>query len=154
MRTQSLPIDTNLLLLWVVGSTSQDYILRHKKLTEFTVRDYDELVRLIDLVDRIEVTPHILAETSNLAGYIAEPARTAVFVAFARFIGLADENHVPAKIASEHGDFARLGLTDVAAVIIANPGSTLLTSDLDLYIAAVTAGIDSINFNHLRDEYL
>jgi hypothetical protein len=49
-----------------------------------------------------------------------------------------------------HALFAKLGLTDAA--IVANLNSMfLLTDDLDLYVAAASAGLDAINFTHMRE---
>ena len=46
-------IDANLLLLFVVGSISQDAIARHRRLQEFTRDDYGILVNLIYQVERV-----------------------------------------------------------------------------------------------------
>jgi hypothetical protein len=73
-----LLIDTNLLVLFVVGTAAKEYIVKHKKLTAFTVEDYDMLVRIVSGASEVLVTPNTLTETSNLAAYIGEPARSRV----------------------------------------------------------------------------
>lgn len=52
-----LLIDTNLLLLLVVGTIDPGYVRRHKRTQRFTTRDYDELVALADLFDVLVTTP-------------------------------------------------------------------------------------------------
>ena len=59
-------IDSNLLLLLVVGRSSRDIIAKHKRLRQFTARDYDILLDLLDGTAQVFVTPHTLAEASNL----------------------------------------------------------------------------------------
>ena len=72
-------VDANLLLLWIVGLASPDYIHRHKRLQAYTNEDFLILVNILSRARRIILTPNTLTETSNLAGYIAEPARTEIF---------------------------------------------------------------------------
>ena len=70
-------IDTNLLVLLVVGTTSKDYISLHKRLEhEFGIRDFEVLVELIGLFSDITLLPHIIAETSSLIRQIRAPMRT------------------------------------------------------------------------------
>jgi hypothetical protein len=117
-------------------------------------QDYDALLDLLADVDRVDVTPHILAETSNLASYIAEPAKSAIRAVLTEVTQTANEIFIPGKQITRHTAYRQLGLVDAAIVMSASPDCTLLTADLDLYVAAVSAGIDCVNFNHVRDQYL
>lgn len=60
-------IDANLLVLYVVGRASRDYIEKRKRLSEYVAEDYDTLLEVMSRADEVVVTPHILAEASNLA---------------------------------------------------------------------------------------
>lgn len=147
-------VDTNLLVLYVVGTASREYIHRHKKLTSYIPEDYDALLRVIEKACAVVVTPNTLTETSNLVCYIAEPARSSILAVLKKVIATSNEVYVTSKLASEHEEFFRLGLTDAAAIESLTGESTLLTADLDLHVAALTAGRLSINFNQVRDQYL
>jgi hypothetical protein len=68
-------VDTNLLVLLVVGSASIEYINKHKRLTSFSTDDFELLVELIGMFSDIVMLPHILSETSNLIKQIDNPAR-------------------------------------------------------------------------------
>jgi hypothetical protein len=48
-------------------------------------------------------------------------------------------------------EFIRLGLTDSVLLELGRSGATLLTVDLDLYLAALDAGLNVINYNHLKE---
>jgi hypothetical protein len=40
-------LDANLLVLWVVGRASRDYIGRHKRLRAYDLADFDSLMRML-----------------------------------------------------------------------------------------------------------
>src|ERR1700722_18143924 len=124
-------LDTNLLLLFVVGSTSRDYIDKHKRLRhEYTISDFDLLTRLLANAKGVLVSPHILAETSNLLRQIADPARSAICEAFKALIGSPnfDEIFVEGKVAAERPEFVRLGLTDSGILQMMTGPRMLLTA--------------------------
>ena len=155
MKRCPLLIDTNLLVLFVVGTASKEYIAKHKKLTEFTVEDYDLLVKLIARASEVLVTPNTLTETSNLAAYIGEPARSKVLDVLRTVSTGSQERYVPSSEAARRSEFIRLGLADAALLeATAAEKVTLLTADFNLYHAALTKGSQALNFNHLRDRYM
>ena len=155
MKSVPLLIDTNLLVLFVVGTAAKEYIARHKKLTAFTVEDYDRLVKIIARASEVLVTPNTLTETSNLAAYINEPARSKVLNVLRTVIAsTSQERYVPSSVAAARKEFIRLGLADAALLEIAAKDVTLLTTDFDLYNTALKKGAQALNFNHLRDQYM
>ncbi|SJM90153.1 conserved hypothetical protein [Crenothrix polyspora] len=154
MKTSRILLDTNLLILFVVGTASRQYIGKHKKLTAFTVEDYGELVRIIATATEVLVTPNTLTETSNLAAYIGEPARSEVFHVLRTIINNTQETHLPSRVAANRKEFIRLGLTDAVLIEAGTQDTIVLTTDLDLYLAVMAKGAQAINFNHLRNRYL
>jgi hypothetical protein len=94
-----------------------------------------------------------LTETSNLAKRIPDPAaRTQIYATLRDFVGLSTTNEcvVLSAIGVQDKDFLRLGLTDVAILELLRNSYTLLTVDLDLYLAALQRGMEATNFNHVR----
>ena len=154
MTERPLILDTNLLVLFVVGTASRDYIAKHKRLTAFTESDYDILQVIVAHALAVFVTPNTLTETSNLAAYIAEPARSRVFHVLRRLIETCEEKYIPASSAAHRPEFIRLGLTDAVLLEAMSAEAALLTTDLDLYLAASAAGASAVNFNHLRDSHM
>lgn len=150
MGRVSLIIDTNLLVLFVVGSTDRSLIDKHKRLKVFSQEDFDLLCQLIESSPETVVTPNILTEASNLIGHIGEPARTRVFETFRAVIGALSEEYVESSVACQTKEFTRLGLTDVGLLDNTNSARSILTTDWRLYMAAEDRGIPVINFNHLR----
>lgn len=153
MSYKGLILDANLLVLLVVGSASKKYISNHKRLRAYSVTDFDILTELISSAPNVFVTPNTLTETSNLIGQIAEPARTEIFKFFHAYIQSADEHYCESRHAITRKEFIRLGLTD--SVLLHEMDETdsliLLTTDLNLYLAALDEGYQVQNFNYLRD---
>lgn len=147
----SLLLDTNLLVLLVVGATSRALIAKHKLLRAFSETDFDLLLQFIEAAADVIVTPNTLTETSNLIGQIGEPARTAIYVEFSSLIRSATEAYVSSKDGAERGEFIRIGLTDCVLLEASAPSRLLLTSDFDLYASAARLGRKVVNFNHVRE---
>ena len=72
-RTRGILVDTNLLLLYFVGSLDLNRIERFKRTRKYTIPDFHVLVQLLTYFGRVVITPHILTEVSNLAGQLSEP---------------------------------------------------------------------------------
>jgi hypothetical protein len=152
LRVDTLILDTNLLVLFVVGAASRDYISRHKRLTQFVPEDYDCLLEIIARANTVLVTPNTLSETSNLVAYITEPAKSDVMKVFAKLIAESQELYVTSSESATKQEFVRLGLTDAALICaVEATNAVVLTTDLDLYLALLSKGKNPINFNHLRE---
>lgn len=145
-------LDAHLLLLLIVGTASRDYISKHRRLKSYTDADFVLLGNMLSSASKVIVTPNTLTEASNLAGYIADPARMHIF-RFLRALVEADateERYVESKLAVARNEFVRIGLTDSALLQIAPTPHVLLTGDLNLYLAALKQGLNVLNFNHHR----
>ncbi len=144
-------VDAQLLVLFVVGLASPRYLARHKRLTSYDDRDFDLLHRILAQARRVVVTPHVLAEASNLARQIGEPARSDIMATLAGLVPRMQERHVPAAAAVTNGGFVQLGLADAALLALDDLEATLLTADTDLYLAASRAGRQVEHFHHIRE---
>ena len=151
----SVLLDTNLLVLLVVGSSNRDLIERHKRTKTFTRDDFDLLATTINSAPKVSATSQVLAETSNLVAQIGEPLRSVLMQQLALIIRAIDEEHVDAQAACQHEAFTRLGVTDCGILEHLSANTTLLlTDDLNLYLEASRLGYLAQNFNHLRQQSL
>ena len=145
-------VDTNLFVLFVVGSESRDLVSRHRRLRDYTATDYDILRGLLDQVSQRFVTPNTLTETSNLLGQHVEPERSMLFRRLRTIIQDSREVVIASMAAASNREFERLGLTDVALLEAINADTPLLTVDFRLYRAALEKGADTVvNFSAYRD---
>ena len=131
-------IDSNLLLLFVVGSEDPELISRHRRLDGYSADDFDLLSVLISETDQVFVTPNTLTETSNLLGQHGDPQRIILFGRLREIINESREIVISSAIASDNEAFQRLGLTDSVLLEVVNAETPLLTVDFRLYVAALT----------------
>jgi hypothetical protein len=144
-------LDANLIILLVVGLTNPKYISIHKRLQQYDIAALNLLTNTIAQFDALIVTPNALSEASNLLRYVADPAKTIIAKTFHNFIQQTQEIFVESKEARQ--EFLRVGLTDAGLLEVAKADVAILSVDLELCIAAETAGYSAINLNHIRDAY-
>ena len=138
-------IDTNLLLLFVVGSESRDLIAKHRRLKGYSTEDYNSLRQIIDPVGHVLLTPNTLTETSNLIRQHALPERSTLLDRLRSVIEGSEELTVDSIAAVKGKDFENLGLTDAVLLELASEDTPLVTVDLGLYIAVLLkAGESSV----------
>lgn len=146
-------IDTNLLLLYLIGTYDPEKISAFKKTCEFNLEDFRLLDRLIGLFPRIFTTPHILTEVSDFAAQFksTDKAKTnsALFAVFAKSISVFDEIYEASSDISKKPEFLLFGLAD-AGIISIGKKYLVLTNDSRLYGYLQGKDIDTINLNHLR----
>lgn len=130
-RSRAALLDTNLLLLWLAGTTDLSLFKTFKRVQPFTVTDYLLLTDVLPTFKHLTTTPHVLAETSNFLDQAPPYRRDALVVSFREHIDLAEELVVPAKQLALRSEFASLGLTDSGLVAVASE-VTVFTADFRL----------------------
>jgi hypothetical protein len=149
-RASGVLLDTNLLLLYVVGAYDRDLIPRFKRTAAFTPEDFRILTDALDSFGHVLTTPHVLTEVSNLAGQLGDPLKQAVFRTFAGAIGMLTELQAPAREVSADAAFPRFGITDIAILRNGRDRCLVLTDDFRLSQYLAHEKVDVLNFNHLR----
>jgi rRNA-processing protein FCF1 len=149
-RGRDLLIDTNLLLLAVVGNFDHRLVGR-ERLDAFTIQDLQQLNSIIEQAKQLITTPGILTETSNLAAQMINKTRIPeLFYRLRVYIQALNERYETSALISGQPIFLRFGLTDAAIIHIAKNGLLVLTGDRALAGYLAKNGIDVVNFNHLR----
>lgn len=142
-------IDANLLVLLVVGSVDRRQVGAHRRARRFAPEDYDRLLKVIDTLERVLVTPNTLTEASNPL----ESRSDYRFLDRLRLvIDRSEEIVVASAEAARNAAFPRLGLTDAALLEAVSEERPLITTDLDLYTAALSKGANAaFNFTHTQN---
>lgn len=148
-------LDTNVLLLYIF-SIYQPTKIGTKRLEKYMVEDGELLVGYIGRFNKVLTTPHILAETSNLARQISKSShwQDLSHKLYSLFCSNNPDGLVRIdiqKTAININLFTQLGLTDSYIAALTNEKRLLLTDDLDLYVASCLNGGDAINFTHMRE---
>ena len=143
-------IDTNLLVLLVVGSEDRELIAGHRRLRGYTADDFDRLLGIIESVERVFVTPNTLTEASNLLAYHQHGrGRSRLYERLRWLIDASEEITVRSAVASSNSSYVRLGLTDAALLEVATADTPVITADFSLYLAALEKDPHAaLNFRH------
>lgn len=151
-QPNSLLLDTNLLLLLLIGGKDTRFINISKTLKKYLIEDYIFLVNYIESksFQSLITTPHILTEVSTLLGKEREDIQYLGREALGEFIEKCEEKNYPAIQVIQDPAFLRLGLTDTVIAIASQLSTLVLTADAPLYHHVATSGGVCINFNHLR----
>jgi hypothetical protein len=149
-RANGLLIDTNLLLLLVIGHYDRRRIESFKRTTTYTRGDFQRIGWLAEQFELLWTTPHILTEVDNLGRQLPQREWQGFAESLAKLTLRMKEEVVPSSSAMRSRSFSRLGLTDTVT-ISTKQQFLLLSDDLQLYLEAHRAGYDAINFNHLRN---
>jgi len=149
-----LLIDTNLLVLFAVGSVNRRRIETFKRTRQYTNADFGLLLRALENQQPLYTTAHVLAEVSNLTD-LPGGERQQIRNFLREMILRLDEVAIPSRQATESPIYPRLGLADAAiATAASSTGCTVLTDDLDLYLLLLRQQVGVINFTHLRAQAL
>lgn len=146
-----LLLDTNVLVLFVVGTVNRHRIETFKRTRQYTIEDFDLLLRVLGKWTTHYTVPHVLAEVSNLTdlgGMELQKARRVL----KETISVLTEVAVSSIEASQHLVFDALGLADASMATVARDHRcAVLTDDLDLYLRLQRDGITVLNFTYIRE---
>ncbi|MCL4844245.1 MAG: hypothetical protein KJZ79_20500 [Bryobacteraceae bacterium] len=152
-RTELL-VDSNLLVLYVVGTVNPDRIATFKRTSRYNVQHFRFLSGILEKCSRLHAVPHALAEVSNLVD-LKGRERALAFDILKTLIGVLKEADISSAEASQGRIYSALGLTDSSiAEAAARLRCDVLTDDLDLWLALSRQGIPAHNFMHLCAEFV
>lgn len=149
--TKGILINTNILLLYLVGKVNRERIARFKRTKQFIPDDYDRLLQILEGFRKIVVTSNILTEVNSLANQLGEPEKTQCLIKFTVLISQITEEYIESSIIADCDVFLRFGLTDCGIMLLAEDKYLVLTDDLKLHYYLKAFGIDTVNFNNLRN---
>lgn len=151
-KSKGILVDTNILLLYFVGTIRRTRISQFGRTAIFTPQDFDLLILFLSDFATVATTQSILTEVSSFINKLGEPDRTDCYNLLAIEISSLQESCIPSQdIASTEWPFAVFGLTDCGIVEAAKRHQYLvLTDDLKVANFLRSEDIDTINFNDLR----
>jgi hypothetical protein len=145
-------VDTNILLLLVVGSTDPSKVGAMSRTKQYSVEDYRAASSIVEAFRWTVTTPHVLSQTSDLlrgSGAYGELAHALSQKLKAVFI-VTQEHFVPARVLARPLEFHSVGLADASVLDAAHRGCTIFTDDLPLHNVILSRGGKSINFTEWR----
>lgn len=149
-RSRGVLLDSNLLLVYLIGQWNPEQIGRFKRTASFSIEDFLLIVHLVRFFSRVVTTPNILTEVNSLSNQLSEDYKPTYYSKFSEQITLLNEQYVPSSDVASMNTFGRFGLTDCGIEELTRNRYLVLTDDLRLSVHLQTAGVDALNFNHLR----
>ena len=149
-RGGNILLDTNVLLLYVVGRHDRDLISRFKRTNNFVPEDFDSIETLISNFSTISTTPSILTEVSNYCGDLESKHREGCLDSLRDLVLTAKERRYESKLVCQDPGFIRFELTDTTILRASRNGDLVLTTDLPLHAELLRHSRPTINFNNLR----
>ena len=150
-RGKKLLLDSNLMLLYLIGSFQRNLVENFKRTQVFSIRDYDLLIRIVQQFRTLVTTPHILTEVSNVSNFsnsLPSHLRTFWLDYFAVQIQSFDEVRTAAGVLCNEASFNPFGLTD-AALHNASADTLVMSEDFRLTGFLSSLGVATINFRDI-----
>ena len=118
-KNKFVVIDTNLLLVYLVGCIDPQMINRFKKTnSRYCAEDFDILENIVCKFNKFTTTPNILTEVSNLGGQLKNDVKKQFFILLAQFIQNTPEKYIRSSEISKDPYFIKLGITDRGILLI------------------------------------
>lgn len=148
-------LDTNLLLLLLVGLCDKKFLSQHGCTEKYTDIDHEILIKIFKYFDPIIViTPHILAEFSNLSKRDIKEPRIHYYIATViNSLKNYQEEQVSLErlLSTKVSTIALYGFTDISIIEAAKKiDAVILTDDIGLALYADTSRIPSIKFGAVK----
>ena len=148
-RNKGLLIDTNLLLLLVVGLYDRRRIANFKRTAAYTLDDFQKIGWLAKQFSQLWTTPNILTEVDNLGRQLPSREHSGFSNSLRQLsIGMREE-YVISSLVTASRTYHWLGLADSATLSLTK-SLLIISDDFALYQHALKQGYDAINFNHVR----
>jgi hypothetical protein len=140
-KRKGILIDTNLTLLYVVGSVDMSF----KRISMFSEEDFERVSKFIDYFDFKITTPHILTEASDFIDNRQEFQKLLEL-----YIEISEERFLDSKRVCKEPNFKVFGLADTATLEIARDSYLVFTDDRPLFGYLTNLGIDAVNLDQVR----
>lgn len=144
-KNNGVLIDTNILLLYLVGSSDLNMIRGFKRTSNFTEDDFNLISNFIKYFDFRITTPHVLTEVSDFIDN-----RQNLQAVLKVFIKNSKEVFIESLELSKKDTFLKFGLADTSVTHSAKENYLVFTDDNPLYGYLINSQIDAVNLDQIR----
>ena len=148
-RRKGVLLDTNLLLLLVLGNYAPARILSFKRTRSYSPLDFQRLHELISKFEVRWTTPNILTEVDNLGRQLPQAEHLALATSVRQVAGISIEIVRPSRYVTALSYYSKFGLTDAVSILLSRE-CLVVSDDFRLCNYIASTGLDAINFNELR----
>jgi len=134
-------IDTNALIVLILGLMDPKLIGNHKRTSIYGEQDYYNLISIISDFNNLVVLPNVWTEVDNLLNGFGGDYKNGYVFTISETIKKTTEKYLESKIATESYAFYDLGLTDSLILEHSRNCDLLITSDSRLSDYANANGV-------------
>lgn len=151
---KNLIVDTNLLLLWIIGSIDNGaHIGSSNRLKKFNYKDFQIVNTIIGTYDTLSITPYIATEISNLIdlnGYVKKQvfARFQILLTDITAVKIIDTD-IREDISGKN--FLNFGLTDNSLITLINDYFILTDDDKLCFILYSVNAENVLQYNFVKN---
>ncbi|CAN5723137.1 hypothetical protein BH24ACI1_BH24ACI1_15700 [soil metagenome] len=139
-------IDTELLLLYFVGTLDLNLIENFGRTSKFNKEDFSIVSTFIELFEIKITSPHILTEVSNFFGNKKE-----LHYFLREYLELTEEKHLKSIEISKNEIFVDFGLADTAMAEISKDSYLIFTNNNPLFGYLINKGTDVVSLSQLKN---
>ena len=138
----AIAIDTNLTVLFCIGTWSRSKVGEHKRVANYSIGDFDRLRTIVAGYDRIVSMPTILSQVSDLLNISGRRSQSSELARiFATLITESvEERFIASSILVASPNFTQFGLADTNLLLAVTDGVTLHSTDQSLVNFALSEG--------------
>ena len=150
---KKLIVDSNLLILLIIGRFDTNLIQYHKKLGKYDIHDFNFVNFFVQKAKMVYLTPGILSEMSN---HLNPSDRNYLkyFNKLLSILGAFYEEYQKKDIILNLSYFKNLGYTDSSIIdLSSNEKCLVLTDDKEMTLELRSKKLDVINLTDTKHEY-
>lgn len=145
-------IDTNALVLLLVGLIDPRQIEVNSRTSIYTDEDFHKLVRVIGQFEDLLTLPNVWTEVDNLLNGFNGGHKEKYVQIISQIISKSTEKYLDSSSALNGYHFYPLGLTDSLLLALAKDAKLLITSDSQLSLYALSEGINVYDIVNERNK--
>ena len=158
MKYSKVLLDTNLFIVFIIGSIDINLIPKVGRLGAYRKDDYNLILNIINASEKLVITNSIVTETCNLLDSINNNYGYKIFKLMIEFLKKAQDKTNNMIEILENPVFIKFGFTDAEVVHLANQGCIVFTDDSKLF--HIISNQDQkanrnqrvFNINHIRQQ--
>lgn len=152
-RDKGILIDTNLLLVLLVGNVDRRQVGRIGRTEKYSRENYERITDVLGYFNRFIIIPQVITEAGNMLKRNCPTASTRLDLSMALkyFVhaGATRESRALSKRITIHPAFEDLGYADAAVLNVAAGHHLVFTDDGPLQNRAWSCGVDVLPFDWL-----
>ena len=145
-------IDSNSLIVLILGLINPKLINKHKKTSIYEEKDFYNLLNIIGELSNLIILPNIWTEVDNLLNRLSGSYKYAYVSTLVEVLKVSSKKYIASSLGVKRDYFQQIGLTDSLILELAKECKFIITSDSQLSDFAMANGIAVYDMIKIRNE--